>query len=96
MALIDSGNKVRYPIIISGKFADKLKLKIYPTPPELKIGTAATTGVLKVRGIGSPMSVFLDQSFGASGPAASCEHRFCLLNQSEVNLGFQRINPKGY
>ena len=32
----------------------------------------------------------------ALGPAASCGHRFCLLNQSEVNLGFQRLNPKGY
>ena len=51
MALIDSGKKVRYPIIISGKLADKLKLKIYPAPPGLKIGTAATTGVFKVRGI---------------------------------------------
>lgn len=56
-ALIDSGNKVRYPLIISGKFADKLMLNISTPPRGLKIGTASTDGTLRILGVGSPIKV---------------------------------------
>ena len=56
-ALIDSGNKVRYPLIISGRVAEKLKLKISAPPLGLKVGTASTEGTLKIVGVGSPVTV---------------------------------------
>ena len=35
-ALINSGNKVQYPLIISGKFANELNLEIKPPTPRVK------------------------------------------------------------
>ena len=55
--LVDSGNKVRTPLIISGRLARMLKLKLNPPPPGLKIGTAASRGSLRIAGIGSPVSI---------------------------------------
>ena len=55
--LVDSGNKVCIPLIISGRLARMLKLKLNPPPPGLKIGTAASRGSLRIAGIGSPVSI---------------------------------------
>ena len=55
--LVDSGNKVRHPLIVSVRLARMLKLKLNPPPPGLKIGTAAAWGSLRIAGIGSPVSI---------------------------------------
>ena len=55
--LVDSGNKVFTPLIISGRLARMLKLKLNPLPPGLKIGTAASRGSLRIAGIGSLVSI---------------------------------------
>ena len=54
---VDSGNKVFTPLIISGRLARMLKLKLNPLPPGLKIGTAASRGSLRIAGIGSLVSI---------------------------------------
>ena len=93
---------MRFPLIISGRLAELLKLKLSPPPLGLKIGIAAARGTLRVKGIGSPVSVQIQGHYRVfrMKPLViqNLSHHVSLgsfyLNRAQLKLDFSGENPR--
>ena len=100
--LIDTGNKVRFPLIISGRLAELLKLKLNPPPLGLRIGTAAAKGTLRVKGIGAPVAVqihghnrvFRMKPLVIQNLSHHVNLGSSFLNKAQLKLDFSGENPR--
>ena len=100
--LVNTGNKVRFPLIISGRLAELLKLKLNPPPLGLRIGTAAAKGTLRVKGIGSPVSVqiqghnrvFRMKPLVIQNLSHHVNLGSSFLNRAQLKLDFSGDNPR--